>query len=135
MEAARAVADEWHDGLSLFVKPPFGSVKSLHRRASAVSLRQPSRMRAIVDEYQERVLIGVQELMTYYGKDLKGANLAFNFLLLQSAWSAEAIAQLISEYDGHSPREHGRTGCCEIMTTPGSQRESEAGRRGSLECC
>jgi alpha-glucosidase len=36
--------------------------------------------------------------MAYYGKDLKGANLPFNFLLLRSAWSAEAVAQIISEY-------------------------------------
>jgi alpha-glucosidase len=36
--------------------------------------------------------------MAYYGQDLKGANLPFNFLLLQSAWNAEAVAQIISEY-------------------------------------
>lgn len=65
-------------------------------------------MRATVDEFAERVLIGeiylpVQQLMTYYGKDLKGANLPFNFQLLQSAWSAEAIARIISEYDGALP--------------------------------
>jgi alpha-glucosidase len=62
-----------------------------------------AKMRAVVDEYRERVLIGeiylpVQQLMTYYGKDLKGANLPFNFLLLQSAWSAEALAEIIFEY-------------------------------------
>jgi alpha-glucosidase len=37
--------------------------------------------------------------MAYYGKDLRGANLPFNFLLLQSAWSADAMAQIISDYD------------------------------------
>jgi alpha-glucosidase len=65
-------------------------------------------MRAVVDEYDARVLIGeiylpVEQLMTYYGTDLKGAHLPFNFLLLQSAWSAEAIAQIISEYDSALP--------------------------------
>jgi alpha-glucosidase len=60
-------------------------------------------MRAVIDSYPGRVLIGeiylpVKDLMTYYGQDLKGANLPFNFLLLQSAWSAEAVAQVISEY-------------------------------------
>jgi alpha-glucosidase len=60
-------------------------------------------MRAVVDDYPGRVLIGeiylpVKELMAYYGQDLKGTNLPFNFLLLQSAWSAEAVAQVISEY-------------------------------------
>src|ERR1700692_4819220 len=62
-----------------------------------------ARMRAVVDEYHERVLIGeiylpVEQLMNYYGIGLKGANLPFNFLLLQSAWSADAMAQIISEY-------------------------------------
>jgi alpha-glucosidase len=60
-------------------------------------------MRAIVDSYPGRVLIGeiylpVSELMAYYGQELKGANLPFNFLLLQSAWNAEAVAQVISSY-------------------------------------
>ena len=60
-------------------------------------------MRSVVDSYPNRVLIGeiylpLQELMTYYGQDLNGANLPFNFLLLQSAWNAESVAEVISEY-------------------------------------
>jgi alpha-glucosidase len=65
-------------------------------------------MRAVVDEFPDRVLIGeiylpVQQLMTYYGSDLKGANLPFNFQLLQCAWSAEAVAQVISDYQAALP--------------------------------
>ncbi len=60
-------------------------------------------MRSILDSYSERVLIGevylpVQQLMTYYGPDLKGANLPFNFLLIQSPWNAMAIANVLSGY-------------------------------------
>jgi alpha-glucosidase len=60
-------------------------------------------MRAVVDEYEDRVLIGeiylpVRLLMTYYGAGLPEANLPFNFLLLQCAWSAEAVRATISEY-------------------------------------
>jgi alpha-glucosidase len=60
-------------------------------------------MRAVMDSYPGRVLIGeiylpIKDLMTYYGQDLKGANLPFNFLLLQCPWNAQAIAQVISEY-------------------------------------
>ena len=67
-----------------------------------------AQMRAVVDSYPDRVLIGeiylpVEQLMSYYGKDLKGANLPFNFQLLQTAWSAEAVAQVISEYDNSLP--------------------------------
>jgi alpha-glucosidase len=65
-------------------------------------------MRAVVDEFPDRVLIGeiylpVQQLMTYYGTDLKGANLPFNFQLLQCAWSAEAVAQVVTGYQGALP--------------------------------
>jgi len=60
-------------------------------------------MRSLIDEFSNRVLIGeiylpIAQLMTYYGKDLRGTNLPFNFLLLQCAWSADAIAQVIGDY-------------------------------------
>jgi alpha-glucosidase len=60
-------------------------------------------MRALIDEFSERVLIGeiylpLAQLMTYYGKDLTGANLPFNFHLLQCAWSPDAIAQVVGDY-------------------------------------
>jgi alpha-glucosidase len=65
-------------------------------------------MRAVVDEFPQRVLIGeiylpVAQLMNYYGRDLTGANLPFNFQLLQCAWSAESVAQVISDYQGALP--------------------------------
>jgi alpha-glucosidase len=60
-------------------------------------------MRGVLDEFADRVLIGeiylpLAQLMTYYGKDGKGANLPFNFQLLQCAWSADALAQAIGDY-------------------------------------
>lgn len=62
-----------------------------------------AQMRAVLDEFPGRVLIGeiylpVQRLVSYYGADLKGAQLPFNFQLLQCAWSAEALAQSILNY-------------------------------------
>jgi alpha-glucosidase len=67
-----------------------------------------SEMRAVVDDYTNRVLIGeiylpIPKLMTYYGKDLSGAQLPFNFQLLQASWTAEALARAISEYDDALP--------------------------------
>ena len=41
--------------------------------------------------------------MTYYGKDLDGTQLPFNFQLLQTAWTADALARAISEYDNALP--------------------------------
>ena len=67
-----------------------------------------SEMRAVIDDYKDRVLIGeiylpIPQLMAYYGKDLGGAQLPFNFQLLQTAWTAEALARAISEYDNALP--------------------------------
>jgi alpha-glucosidase len=67
-----------------------------------------SEMRAVVDDYGDRVLIGeiylpIPKLMAYYGKDLGGAQLPFNFQLLQTAWTAEALARSISEYHDALP--------------------------------
>jgi alpha-glucosidase len=68
-----------------------------------------ARMRAVVDEFPQRVLIGeiylpVEQLMSYYGRDLQGANLPFNFHLLQCAWTAEAVKQVISDYYSALPK-------------------------------
>lgn len=65
-------------------------------------------MRAVIDSFADRVLIGeiylpVHQLMTYYGKDLEGVNLPFNFQLILAAWNAAEIAKIISDYDGALP--------------------------------
>ena len=65
-------------------------------------------MRLLTDSYCDRVLIGeiylpVDQLVSYYGQDLKGAQLPFNFQLISSAWSPEAIAQIIREYEAALP--------------------------------
>ena len=71
-------------------------------------------MRAVLDEYADsgsRVLIGeiylpLAELVRYYGVEdnagtphLNGANLPFNFHLIQTQWQAEAIANIVREYE------------------------------------
>jgi alpha-glucosidase len=65
-------------------------------------------MRRVLDEYDDRVLIGeiylpVERLVTYYGKDLSGAHLPFNFALISAPWRADAIAKLIDEYEAALP--------------------------------
>ncbi len=67
-------------------------------------------MRAVLDGYPDaRLLIGeiylpVERLMTYYGADLGGVHLPFNFQLLQTAWNAPAIAALIRDYEDALPQ-------------------------------
>jgi alpha-glucosidase len=66
-------------------------------------------LRAVLEEYRERVLIGeiylpVERLVTYYGADLKGAHLPFNFQLLETEWRASKIAKLIEQYERLLPK-------------------------------
>ena len=72
-------------------------------------------MRALMEGYREqgegeRVLIGeiylpIPELVRYYGAPprLDGAQMPFNFHLIQTAWDAEAIANLITRYEASLP--------------------------------
>ncbi len=65
-------------------------------------------MRAVLDSYGDRLLIGelylpFDQLATYYGPTLNGAQLPFNFHLMQCAWTADAIAGVIREYEGALP--------------------------------
>ncbi len=66
-------------------------------------------MRKVLDEYDERLMIGevylpVAALMTYYGAHGTGAQLPFNFQLIRVPWNATAIAECVSKYEGELPR-------------------------------
>jgi alpha-glucosidase len=66
------------------------------------------RMRDVVDEFADRVLIGeiylpLERLVAYYGRDLRGAHLPFNFLLIETTWHARRIAELVHAYEGALP--------------------------------
>ena len=65
-------------------------------------------MRHLLDEYDERMMIGeiylpIHQLVTYYGIDGKGAHLPFNFQLLSLPWDALQIATSIDQYEGALP--------------------------------
>jgi alpha-glucosidase len=65
-------------------------------------------LRRVVDEFPDRVLIGevylpIDRLVTYYGRNLEGAHLPFNFALLDTPWEARGIARLIDEYEAALP--------------------------------
>jgi alpha-glucosidase len=68
-----------------------------------------SAMRAVLDEYPDRVLIGelylpIDRLVTYYGRDGRGAQLPFNFqLLLMQGWDAATIADIVTRYEAALP--------------------------------
>ncbi len=65
-------------------------------------------MRSVIDEFADRVLIGeiylpLQRLVAYYGNDLGGAHLPFNFALLSTLWSARSIEKIIADYEAALP--------------------------------
>jgi alpha-glucosidase len=65
-------------------------------------------LRQVLEEYRDRVLIGeiylpLERLVAYYGVDLSGAHLPFNFQLIHTAWNARDVAALVDEYEGHLP--------------------------------
>ena len=66
------------------------------------------KMRNVMDEYDERVMIGeiylpIDKLVTYYGEDNEGTHLPFNFLLVVLPWDARKIEAAVNEYEGSLP--------------------------------
>lgn len=95
---------DWHPG-----RPPVESVVPIYTADRPEVHQVIAEMRRVVEEFEERVLIGeiylpIERLVTYYGADLSGAHLPFNFALLNAPWNARRIAQLVDEYEGALPR-------------------------------
>src|SRR3546814_11843225 len=68
------------------------SVLQLHSTAQPEVHGIAAEMRAIADEFGERVLIGeiylpIERLRDYYGRERAGVNLPFNFQLLDAQWN------------------------------------------------
>jgi alpha-glucosidase len=65
-------------------------------------------MRQVADQFGDRLMIGeaylpIDRLMTYYGVDLTGFQLPFNFHLMSAPWNPAAIARLIELYEQALP--------------------------------
>jgi alpha-glucosidase len=65
-------------------------------------------MRQVADQFGNRLMIGeaylpIDRLMAYYGVDLTGFQLPFNFHLISASWNPAAIAGLIELYEQALP--------------------------------
>jgi alpha-glucosidase len=65
-------------------------------------------LRNVADEHPERVLIGeihlpIERLVTYYGIELSGIHLPFNFNLIGAPWSAAVLREIIAAYEAALP--------------------------------
>jgi alpha-glucosidase len=94
----------WRAGMS-----PARSLLRVHSSDRPETHELIARMRRVVNEYDERVLIGeaylpIDRLMLYYGKGLEGFHLPFNFHLISTPWQPRAVAQLVREYERALPQ-------------------------------
>ena len=95
---------DWREGMD-----PYSALIPLHNADRPEVHEVIVQMRRLVDAYPERVLIGeiylpLERLVAYYGKELQGAHLPFNFQLLSAPWDAQHLAGLIAEYERLLPR-------------------------------
>jgi len=89
--------------------PPHRALLPLHTADLPEMQDLIAEMRGVADEFDARVLIGetylpIERLVAYYGRDLRGVHLPFNFSLLGANWQARAIARLIDEYEAALPK-------------------------------
>jgi alpha-glucosidase len=85
-------------------RPPREKILPLQTTDQAEVHDVIAEMRRVVEEFDSRVLIGeiylpLERLVAYYGRDLSGAHLPFNFALLSAPWNARAIEKIILEYE------------------------------------
>lgn len=67
-----------------------------------------AQMRKVLEAYDDRVLIGeaylpIDRLVLYYGAELSGLHLPFNFQLLKISWDASALG-VIQQYEAALPK-------------------------------
>jgi alpha-glucosidase len=101
---------DWTEGYSTF-----GRVIPLYTADRPETHEIVAEMRSLLASYQGRdaVLIGeiylpLRDLISYYGfdpntADLRGADMPFNFHLIQTPWNSERIAQFIRDYEAELP--------------------------------
>lgn len=93
----------WRPGMN-----PYESLIPLHTTDQPEVHAVIARMRQLVDQYEDRVLIGeiylsIERLVQYYGLNLGGVHMPFNFQLLLANWQARDIARIIRQYEAALP--------------------------------
>jgi alpha-glucosidase len=89
-------------------RPPHEALLPLYTTDRPEMEEVVAELRGVIDEFDDRLLIGeiylpLERLMRYYGRELRGAHLPFNFSLLGASWNAETLAGLIREYEASLP--------------------------------
>jgi len=97
------VNPDWREGMS-----PARRLIRLHTMDQPEVHGAIAAMRQVADEFGDRLMIGeaylpIDRLMAYYGMDLTGFHLPFNFHLISTPWNPEAIGHLIRDYEAALP--------------------------------
>src|SRR5882757_8048211 len=89
-------------------RPPHEQILTQYSTDQAEVHDVIAEMRRVTDEFAARVLIGevylpLHRLVAYYGNDLAGAQMPFNFALLSTLWSARSVEKIIADYEHALP--------------------------------
>ena len=90
--------------------PPHLTLDPLYSSDQPETLAIVKRMRALLDSYSgDRVMVAetylpIPRLAAYYGDKLDAAQLPFNFKLIQTAWTAHAVADVVTRYEAALPQ-------------------------------
>jgi alpha-glucosidase len=88
--------------------PPHQQVVPLYTADLPAVLAIVKGLRRVSNEFRERLLMGeiylpAERLVAYYGPDLDGVHLPFNFALLHARWDARTVSMLIDAYEAALP--------------------------------
>jgi alpha-glucosidase len=96
--------------------PAFGSLQHIYTQNLPEVHDIIKAMRAVLDSYDERVMVGevylpIDEMMLYYGKNADECHLPFNFQLIRhggdfdstTMWDAQFIRSLVDSYEAALP--------------------------------
>jgi Glycosidases len=89
-------------------QPPHRAIVPLYTTDLPEVHEAIAELRRVLDEFPDRVLLGeiylpLERLVTYYGRELEGTHLPFNFTLLEASWRARDIAKVIDDYEAALP--------------------------------
>jgi alpha-glucosidase len=94
---------DWRPGMD-----PYQAQLQIYSRNRPESHAIIAQMRAVIDRYPDRVMIGEvyapnPELMRYYGEELEEAHLPFNFQLIRMPWGGRLVREAVDAYEAALP--------------------------------
>ncbi|MEW5956363.1 MAG: alpha-amylase family glycosyl hydrolase [Chloroflexota bacterium] len=100
---------DW-DELPPALKSPFMKLQHIHTQNLPEVHDLIRRMRAVLDAYDERMMVGEiylpnEELVKYYGQNYDECHLPFNFQLILLPWNVPTVRQAVEAYEAALPKQ------------------------------